>query len=67
MYIYCVVCYHVIAALYVRCIGHIFAYLYTIDDDSELSMVYETSFLSKVLPPHAILAKKGMRTSTTLW
>ncbi len=28
MYIYCVVCYRVIVAPYVRSVGHVFAYLY---------------------------------------
>ncbi len=54
MYIYCVVCYRVIAAPFIRSVGHIFAYLYTIDDDSERPMARpmndETSFLPKVLP-----------------
>ncbi len=30
-YVYCVVCYHVIVAPYVRSVGHVFAYLYTLD------------------------------------
>ncbi len=50
MYIYCVVCYHVIAAPYVRSVGHVFAYLYTLDDDSECPMGYDTSLLPKVFP-----------------
>ncbi len=48
MYIYCVVCYRVIVATYVRSVGHVFAYLYTLDDDSERHMDYETSLLPKV-------------------
>ncbi len=48
MYIYCVVCYCVIGAPHVRRIGHVFAYLYTIDDDSERPMNYETSLLLNV-------------------
>ncbi len=42
-YVYCVVCYRVIAAPYVRNVGHVFAYLYTLDDDSEHPMDYETA------------------------
>ncbi len=34
-YIYYVLCYHVIASPYVRSVGHVFAYLYTLDDDLE--------------------------------
>ncbi len=45
MYVYCVVCYLVIAAPYVRSGGHIFAYLYTLDDDSEHPNHYETFLL----------------------
>ncbi len=48
MYTYCVVCYCVIVAPYVRSVGHVFAYLYTLDDDSERPMDYETSLLPKV-------------------
>ncbi len=29
-YVYCVVCYHVIVASYVKSIGHVFTYLYTL-------------------------------------
>ncbi len=50
MYVYCVVCYRVIAASYVRRVGHVFAYLYTLDDDLECPMDYETSLLPKVFP-----------------
>ncbi len=39
-YVYCVVCYHVIVAPYERSVGHVFAYLYTLDDDSERPMDY---------------------------
>ncbi len=52
MYVYCVVCSRVIAAPQVRNVGHVFAYLYTLDDDSERAMGYETSFLPKVVPPN---------------
>ncbi len=45
MYIYCVVCYPVIVASYVRSVGHVFAYLYTLDDNSQRPMDYETSLL----------------------
>ncbi len=45
-----VVCYRVIVAPYVRSLGHVFAYLYTLDDDLEHPMDYETSLLSKVFP-----------------
>ncbi len=47
-YVYCVVCYRVIVAPYVRSVGHVFAYLYTLDDDSECPMDYETSLFPKV-------------------
>ncbi len=50
MYVYCVVCYRVIVAPYVRSVGHVFAYLYTLDDDLERPMDYETSLLPKVFP-----------------
>ncbi len=50
MYVYCVVCYCVTVAPYVRGVGHVFAYLYTLDDDSERPMDYETSLLPKVVP-----------------
>ncbi len=36
MYVCCVVCYRVIVPQYVRSVGHVFAYLYTLMD-------YETS------------------------
>ncbi len=49
-YIYCMVCFRVIATPYVRSIGHVFAYLYTLDDDSEHQMDYETSLLPNVFP-----------------
>ncbi len=50
MYVYCVVCYRVIVAPYVRRVGHVFSYLYTLDDDSERPMDYKTSLLTKVFP-----------------
>ncbi len=50
MYVYCVVSYRVIVAPYVRSVGHVFAYLYTLDDDSERPMDYDTSLLTKVFP-----------------
>ncbi len=49
-YVYCAVYYHVIAAQYVRSVGHVFAYLYILDDDSERPMDYETSLLPKGFP-----------------
>ncbi len=42
------VCYRVIVAPYVRSVGHVFAYVYTLDDDSERPMDYETSLLPEV-------------------
>ncbi len=42
--------YHVIVAPYVRSVGHVFAYLYTLDDDSERPMDNETSLHPKVFP-----------------
>ncbi len=50
MYIYCVVCYRVIIAPYVRSVDNVFAYLLTLDDDSERPMDYETSLLPKLFP-----------------
>ncbi len=49
-YVYCVVYYCVIVAPHVRSVGHVFVYLYTLDDDSERPMDYETSLLPKVFP-----------------
>ncbi len=43
-------CYRVIVAPYVRSVGHVFAYLYTLDDDSEGTMDYDNSLLPKVFP-----------------
>ncbi len=40
MYVYCVVCYRVIVTPYVRSVGHVFAYLYNLDDGSEHPMDY---------------------------
>ncbi len=45
---YCVACYRVIATRYVRSVGYVFAYLYTLDADSECPMDYETTLLPKV-------------------
>ncbi len=44
-YVYCVVCYCVIAAPYVRNVGHVFAYLYSLNDDWERQMDYERLLL----------------------
>ncbi len=49
-YVYCVVRFRVIAAQYVQSVGHVFAYLYTLDDESECPMDYETSLLPNVFP-----------------
>ncbi len=59
-YVYCVVCYRVIAAPYVRSVGCVFAYSYTLDDDSERPMDYETSLLPKVFPLVGILLSKSI-------
>ncbi len=48
--IYCVVCYCVISAPYVRSVGYVFAYLYTLDDDSERPMDCETYLFPQVFP-----------------
>ncbi len=48
MYVYCVFCYCVIVAPYLRSVGHVFAYLYTLDDDSERPIDYETFLLPNV-------------------
>ncbi len=45
MYVYCVVCYRVIVAPYVRSVRHVFAYFYTLDDDLERPMDCVTSSL----------------------
>ncbi len=50
MYVYCVVCDCVIVAPYLRSVGHVFAYLYTLVDNSKSPMIYETSLLPKVFP-----------------
>ncbi len=42
--------YCVIVAPYVRSVGHVFAYLYILDGDSERPMDYETSLPRKVFP-----------------
>ncbi len=34
-YVYCVVCYRVTVAPYIRSVGHVCAYFYTLDDDLE--------------------------------
>ncbi len=47
MYVYCCVCYHMIAAPYIR---SIIAHRYTLDEDSEHSMNYELSLLPNVFP-----------------
>ncbi len=39
-----------IVAPYVRSVGHDFAYLYTLDGDSEHPIDHETSLLTKVFP-----------------
>ncbi len=48
MYIYCVVCYRVIAAPYVWSVDHVFVYLYALDDDSERPMDYDTALFAKM-------------------
>ncbi len=47
-YVYCVVCYHMIAAPHVRSIGHVIAHHYTLDDDSECPIDSELSLFPKV-------------------
>ncbi len=44
---YIVICYCMIAAPCVRSVGCVFVYLYTLDDNSERPMNYETSLLPK--------------------
>ncbi len=41
---------YVIAAPYVRSVGDVFAYLYTLNDDLECPIYYETSLLPEVFP-----------------
>ncbi len=43
-----------IVAPYVRSVGHVFAYLYTLDDDSECPMDNETYLLPNVFPSKVI-------------
>ncbi len=50
MYVCYVICYRVIVTSYVRSVGHVFAYLYTLDDDSECPLNYENSWHPKVCP-----------------
>ncbi len=50
MYVYCVVCYHVIVAPYVRSVGHVVAYPNTLEDDSDGPMDYETSVFPNIFP-----------------
>ncbi len=64
MYVYCVVCYHVIVAPYVRSVGHVFAYLYILDDDSECPMDYETSLLPKTFFPYKSIVYLSFRYDT---
>ncbi len=52
MYVYCVVCYHVIVGPYVRSVGR---HVFTLDNDSECPMDYETSLLPKVFPLYAFV------------
>ncbi len=40
MYVYCMVCYHVMAAPYVRSVDCVFAYPYALVDDSEWTMSF---------------------------
>ncbi len=49
MYVYCVICYRAILIPYVRSVGHVFAYIYTLDD-SESPIHYATSLLPKIFP-----------------
>ncbi len=58
-YVYCVVCYRVIVAPYVRSVGHVFAYIYTLDDDSEHPMDYETSLFLNIFPSTMSLTCNG--------
>ncbi len=54
MYVYWVLCYHVIRAPYVRSVGHVFAYHYTLADDLECPIIYETSLLPKFVSLNGI-------------
>ncbi len=59
MYVYCVVCYCVMLAPYVRSVGHVFAYLSTLDDDLECPMdvrlLYSLKFfLCTIITKHNI-------------
>ncbi len=61
MYIYCVVCYHVIVAPYLRSVGHVFAYLHIDDNDSERPMDYETSLLPEVIHLRTFIQETTVR------
>ncbi len=45
-----------IAVQYVTSAGQLYVYLYTLDDDSEHPMDYETSLLPKAFPYLPVLA-----------
>ncbi len=45
----------VMVAPFVRSVGHVFAYLYTLDDNSECPMDFATSLLPKVFPLNSYL------------
>ncbi len=64
-YVYCVVCYHVIVGPYVRSVGHVFAYLYTLDDDSECPTDYETSLFRKVFPLYCFIHVRAVKLAAT--
>ncbi len=58
-----------IAAPYVRSIGHVFAYLYTLDDDLERPIYYETSLFHNVFPYIIIIIysySKNLKTNDTI-
>ncbi len=67
MYAYCVVCYSVIVAPYIRSVGHVFAYLYTLDDDSECPVYYETSLLPKVFPTEVVFLRMNILLKVCIW
>ncbi len=57
-----------IVAPYIRSVGHVFAHLYTLCDDSECPMDYDTSLLPNVFPewdklPITIINAPSMETS----
>ncbi len=52
MYVYCAVCYPVIAAPYVRSVDCVFVHLYTLVNDSEHPWTMSSLYSLKIFPVH---------------